>query len=112
MLLLTSVHEGSPTVVKEALACNVPVVSLDVGDVRELIGSVQGCVICQDACAEMIAGALADVLERHEYFNSRELAERQLDERLQVQKVISVYKRMLQNQQRPGNTLYRQQVVK
>lgn len=43
VLLLTSIHEGSPTVVKEALACGVPVVSVDVGDVAERIGGIAGC---------------------------------------------------------------------
>src|SRR4030065_378658 len=32
-LLMTSNQEGSPNIVKEALACNLPVISIDVGDV-------------------------------------------------------------------------------
>jgi glycosyltransferase involved in cell wall biosynthesis len=45
VVLLTSLHEGSPNVVKEALACDVPVVSVDVGDVRERIEGIAGCYI-------------------------------------------------------------------
>jgi len=43
VLILTSIHEGSPTVVKEALSCNVPVVSVDVGDVAERLQGIAGC---------------------------------------------------------------------
>jgi glycosyltransferase involved in cell wall biosynthesis len=45
VILLTSLHEGSPNIIKEALACNLPVVSLDVGDVRERIQDVEGCYL-------------------------------------------------------------------
>lgn len=45
VLLLTSLHEGSPTIVKEALACNLPIVSVDVGDVREQIQGLKGCYL-------------------------------------------------------------------
>ena len=45
VLLLTSLHEGSPTVVKEALACDIPVVSVDVGDVSERIAGIDGCYL-------------------------------------------------------------------
>jgi teichuronic acid biosynthesis glycosyltransferase TuaC len=45
VVLLTSLHEGSPNVIKEALACNVPVVSVDVGDVRERIQRIEGCYL-------------------------------------------------------------------
>jgi glycosyltransferase involved in cell wall biosynthesis len=45
VVLLTSLHEGSPNVIKEALACNIPVVSVDVGDVRERIEGIEGCYL-------------------------------------------------------------------
>ena len=45
VVLLTSLHEGSPNVIKEALACEVPIVSVDVGDVRERLNGIEGCHI-------------------------------------------------------------------
>lgn len=45
VLLLTSRHEGSPTIVKEALACNLPIVSVGVGDVPKRIGELKGCYL-------------------------------------------------------------------
>lgn len=45
VVLLTSFHEGSPNIIKEALACDVPIVSVDVGDVRERLNGTQGCHI-------------------------------------------------------------------
>src|SRR5699024_4954863 len=45
LLLMTSFTEGSPQVVKEALACNTPIVSTDVGDVKSLICDVNNCYI-------------------------------------------------------------------
>ena len=44
-VVLTSIHEGSPNIIKEALACDVPIVSVDVGDVRERIRGIHGCYI-------------------------------------------------------------------
>ena len=46
--LLTSFSEGSPQFIKEAMACNVPIVSTDVGDVREVFGNTKGCFITSD----------------------------------------------------------------
>ena len=43
--LMTSYTEGSPQVIKEALACGCPIVSVDVGDVRERIDGIEGCFI-------------------------------------------------------------------
>ena len=60
-LLVTSDHEGSPNTVKEALCCELPVVSVDVGDVRRWLALAPGCrVVERDPAA--IASGLAEVL--------------------------------------------------
>jgi teichuronic acid biosynthesis glycosyltransferase TuaC len=73
-LLHTSVSEGSPNVVKEALACNLPVVATPSGDVRELLEDVEGCAVC-DADAAALAAALLDTLQSHRRSNGRALTE-------------------------------------
>ena len=55
VLLLTSMHEGSPTIVKEALACGLPVVSVDVGDVAERLEGIEGCYVARPQPAELAA---------------------------------------------------------
>jgi len=55
VLILTSWHEGSPNVVKEALACNLPIVSVDVGDVEERIHGVSGCYIAEPVAKDLAA---------------------------------------------------------
>lgn len=93
-LLLTSLHEGSPNVVKEALACNLPVVSVDVGDVRQRLDGIDGCVVCADDLPGTIAQGLTRVFERDQRISGRETV-RDLDVKLLAKKLISVYEQAL-----------------
>jgi teichuronic acid biosynthesis glycosyltransferase TuaC len=72
ILLLTSLHEGSPTIVLEALACNIPVVSVNVGDVYERISNIEGCVVCENDLPSTIAFGLKHVLENNKRICGRE----------------------------------------
>lgn len=89
-LVFTSVQEGSPNAVKEALACNLPVVSVPVGDVAERLRGIAGCELCVDDRPETVAAALTRVLDRRERIEGRG-AVGQLDEHLLTQQVIGIY---------------------
>ncbi len=75
VLLLCSDSEGSPSMVKEAMVCGLPVVCNDVGDTRERLRDVTpGTVTSQDASA--LAEAIIAVLKDGRRSNGRELAKR------------------------------------
>lgn len=62
-MVLASDHEGSPMALREAMACNLPIVAVDVGDVRRLIENVEGCYLCKREPGE-IAEKLMLVFEQ------------------------------------------------
>ncbi len=92
LVLLCSDAEGSPTMVKEAMACNVPVVSNDVGDVaRQVHGVSPGAVVVQEAGA--LAAAIVAVIKEGKSSNGRQvLLERGLDSRVLDQRVAELLK--------------------
>lgn len=71
-LILTSKTEGSPQVVKEALCCNLPVVSVPVGDVYELINGIPNCFIASSHEVEEMADLVIRVLQVEKQ-NTRDL---------------------------------------
>lgn len=89
-LLMTSDYEGSPMVVKEALACNLPVVSVDVGDVRaRLEGVAPSAIVPREPQA--LADAVVSVIEANTPSNGRE-AIRPCDEEVAARRVVKIYR--------------------
>lgn len=62
-LLLTSKREGSPQVIKEAMACGCPIVSVDVGDVADRIAGIDGCYLVRTRDPREIASQITKALD-------------------------------------------------
>jgi teichuronic acid biosynthesis glycosyltransferase TuaC len=82
LLLVTSKHEGGPLVIKEALACGCPVVSTNVGDVKEVLEGMVGCYVT-DFSADDISSKIQLILDS------------ELDSESVARKVFEVYKKAL-----------------
>jgi teichuronic acid biosynthesis glycosyltransferase TuaC len=108
-MVFTSMQEGSPNVVKEALACDLPVVSVHVGDVAERLGGIDGCELCPDERPETIAASLARVLERRQRIAGRATVIH-LDENTLTARLIALYHSVLQRSPRGTHAPLTQQV--
>ena len=94
-LLMTSHREGSPQVIKEAMACGTPIVSVDVGDVKEVIGNTMGCFIAERN-ANDIAEKVKQALALKEKTNGRKrIIGLGLSNDLVAKKIVSIYNDVL-----------------
>ena len=75
VLLLTSNFEGSPTIIQEALACNTPICTVNVGDVEFLLEGVSNSFIV-DRDPILISKHLIMILAKGERSNGRQFAYR------------------------------------
>ncbi len=93
-VLMTSAFEASPVTVREALACNVPVIATDVGDARVVMKDIAGCTIVE-ADPDRIAEALRATLAGPRRVEARE---RMHDYALETvaQKLVALYGRVIE----------------
>lgn len=103
-LLLLSWMEGSPNVVKEALMCNLPVIATDVGDIRELLASVDPSYIVEPTI-EAVGSALVACTQAPRRSNGRMQASWLSDEAISA-RVLAIYDELMRpdvREVRPAN---------
>ena len=92
-LLMTSKTEGSPQVIKEAMACGCPIVSVDVGDVAERTSGVEGCYVVPSRDPKDIAQALLQTTAFEGKTNGREkIIEMGLSNEQVASRLVEIYK--------------------
>ena len=89
VLVLASLLEGSPNAVKEAMAVNLPVVTVDVGDAADLIGPTEGCYLVPRKI-EQLADKIVQVCRRGTRTRGREWIARFSTEGVAKQ-IVEVY---------------------
>lgn len=95
-LLMTSKTEGSPQVIKEAMACGCPIVSVDVGDVAERVSGVEGCYVVSSREPAAIAEALQQALAFSGKTNgSQRILEMGLSNTQVAERLMAIYKQLV-----------------
>ena len=93
ILIVTSHSETGPLVVKEALACNCPIISTDVGDVKELANGTKNCYIVEYD-AKQVEQRIRDILSSNKKSDGRAAVKHLSLEKIATD-VYSVYERVL-----------------
>lgn len=100
-LLLTSISEGSPQFIKEGMACNKPIVSTNVGDVKWLFGNTEGCYISSFdpiILKEKLLEAIEFSKKRGKTSGRERIIELGLDSETIASKIHSIYSSILDKQ--------------
>ena len=92
--LLTSTSEGSPQFIKEAMACNCPIVATDVGDINEVIGKTEGCYLTSFDVDD-VADKIKLAIKYGKRTNGRATI-KHYDNKLIAQKISKIYKNVVE----------------
>lgn len=95
-LLMTSLNEGSPQIIKEALCCGCPIVSVKVGDVTSLIAGIEGCFLVERNAQEIASRLKVAFTSQRQGEGRNRIIESGLDNTTIATKITSIYQDLIQ----------------
>lgn len=99
VLLSTSLWEGSPNIIKEAMACNCPIVSTQVGDVEWLFGDLGGCFLAEADTTEVAQKLHKALVYQTRTAGRDRIIELGLDSHTVAEKLVHLYQRIGQDRE-------------
>lgn len=96
LVLMTSFSEGSPQFIKESMACNTPIVSVDVGDVKMIVGNAVNCFITNNYNSSELAQYIKRILKSGKRSNGRDFIA-DYEESLIAHRIFGIYSAFIEN---------------
>ncbi len=95
-LLMTSYREGSPQVVKEALTCGTPIVSVNVGDVKDVTNGIEGCYVTNYDANDLAVCLKKAIAFQGKTEGPQRIVERNLSNELIAKRIIGIYQKVIE----------------
>ena len=100
ILLLTSFNEGSPQIIKEALACNTSIVSVPVGDIPHVLSGIDNCRVTKDHEPKHLLKSTLEIIQKENSYQKtnagrEKLKVLNLDQQSIAAKIYNCYKQLV-----------------
>ena len=99
-LLMTSHREGSPVVIKEALACGTPIVSVDVGDVKDVVSGANGCFISTYDANDVATKIQQALLFKGKTNGPQCIVDKGLSNEMVAKRILKIYQAVIEQPKR------------
>ena len=94
-LLMTSHREGSPVVIKEAMACGIPIVSVIVGDVKDVVSGVSGCYLSTYDANDVAANIRQALTFKGKTNGPQRIIEKGLSNEIIAHQILEIYQKVI-----------------
>ena len=102
---MTSHREGSPVVIKEAMACGTPIVSVDVGDVKDVLSGTEGCYISTYDANDVAVIVRQALSFKGKTDGPQRIMEKGLSNEIVAKRILKIYQAVMEKSKRQNELL-------